>query len=65
MLDSSLFWSTSSTHHVVKFRVIDEAIIVHVGLLDDVAYFLLGNGFSHETQHGGQFVAIYVAIAVL
>ena len=54
-----------TTHHGVEFRVVDEAILVLVGLFYDVLNLLLGNGLPHETQHDGQFMTVNVAITIL
>ncbi len=52
-------------HHGEEFRVVDDAVLVLVGLLDERVDLFFRHWLAEEAQHGGQLVAIDVAVAVL
>lgn len=54
-----------SAHHGVKFRVVDDSVMVGIGLLDDVPDLFVRHGFSQELEHDSKLTSIDVAIAVL
>ncbi len=53
------------SHHGEELCIVDDPVLVLVGLLDDGVDLLLRHGLPEEAQHGGQLVAVDVAVPVL
>ena len=53
------------SHHGEELCIVDDPVLVLVGLLDDGVDLLLRHGLPKEAQHGGQLVAVDVAVPVL
>ncbi len=53
------------SHHGEELCIVDDPVLVLVGLLNDGVDLLLRHGLPEEAQHGGQLVAVDVAVPVL